>query len=282
MNKDYQIRKMTRRDLDIAFDWMAKEGWNPGLHDAEAFYAVDPKGFFMGFINNEPISCISAVAHDKNFGFLGLYIVKPEYRGRGYGWQVWQKAVNYLKTQNIGLDGVIAQQENYKKSGFKIAYRHIRYQGLSKKYKKPPRKVVSLLDFPFTKVLEYDRKFFPAPRPKFLAKWIKLPESISLAVKQNGKLAGYSVVRKCQQGYKIGPLFANNQKIAESIMIEINNRLKPNSIYFLDVPEINKEGIRMAKNYKMKYVFETARMYTKDPPNLPTEKIFGVTSFELG
>ena len=29
----------------------------------------------------------------------------------------------------IGLDGVVAQQENYRKSGFELAYANIRYGG---------------------------------------------------------------------------------------------------------------------------------------------------------
>ena len=35
------IRPMRRADLDIAIDWAAAEGWNPGLDDAEAFLAAD-------------------------------------------------------------------------------------------------------------------------------------------------------------------------------------------------------------------------------------------------
>ncbi len=45
--------------------------------------------------------------------------------------QIWNAALDYLKGRNIGLDGVIAQQENYQKVGFKLAYRNIRYQGVS-------------------------------------------------------------------------------------------------------------------------------------------------------
>ncbi len=87
-NSNFQIRIMTRNDLDIAVSWAAKEGWNPGLHDAECFYQTDPQGYFMGFIDNDPIGCISAVSYGKDFGFLGFYIVKPEYRRKGYGIQI--------------------------------------------------------------------------------------------------------------------------------------------------------------------------------------------------
>lgn len=50
----------------------------------------------------------------------------------------------------------------------------------------------------------------------------------------------------------------------------------------MDVPEVNRAAIMLAERHGMKKVFETARMYTKQAPALPLEKIFGVTSFELG
>ncbi|HLA33082.1 MAG TPA: GNAT family N-acetyltransferase, partial [Pseudomonas sp.] len=31
---------MTRAEVDLAIDWAAAEGWNPGLHDADCFYAA--------------------------------------------------------------------------------------------------------------------------------------------------------------------------------------------------------------------------------------------------
>ena len=38
----FEIRTMTGAELDFAIDLAAAEGWNPGLHDADAFYAADP------------------------------------------------------------------------------------------------------------------------------------------------------------------------------------------------------------------------------------------------
>ena len=80
---------------DVAVEWAGREGWNPGLHDAPSFYATDPKGFFVGLLGDEPISCISAVAYDQSFAFLGFYIVKPEHRGKGYGQKIWNAAISY-------------------------------------------------------------------------------------------------------------------------------------------------------------------------------------------
>lgn len=281
-NKLYQIRTMTRSEIDIAVDWAAIEGWNPGIHDADCFYITDPNGFFIGLLGNEPISSISAVAYNEYFGFLGFYIVKPEFRGKGYGIQIWNKAIKYLKTQNIGLDGVIAQQENYKKSGFKLAYRNIRYQGMSKQNSIQSPDIVKLSSVSIKDVLKYDNNLFPAPRSQFLKCWTSLPESVSLGALRNGKLVGYSVIRKCRKGYKIGPLFADDKNIAERLFLALNNNVESNAPIFLDIPEVNPVAVKLAEKYKMEFVFETARMYTKEIPTLPVKKIFGVTTFELG
>jgi hypothetical protein len=281
VKNNYVIRQMTKTDLDLAISWAAAEGWNPGLHDRDTFYNTDPQGFFMGFLDGKPISCISAVSYGKDFGFIGFYIVHSKHRNKGYGIKIWNKAVSYLKTQNIGLDGVIAQQENYKKSGFKLAYRNIRYQGVGKKFEVNDDNIVRINLIPFTELVSYDIQLFPVPRPQFLKHWIKEKESLCLGYLIDHELLGYGMIRKCVTGYKIGPLFADNKLIAENLFKSFNNFAVGSSI-FLDVPEVNKEALNLVDKYKMKSMFETARMYTKKPPIINLNKVFGVTTFELG
>lgn len=278
---NYSIRQATRTELDNAVEWAAKEGWNPGLYDANAFYAMDPNGYFMGFLDDEPIASLSAVSYGPDFGFLGFYIVKPEHRGKGYGWKVWQEAMKYLHTQNIGLDGVVAQQENYKKSGFTLAYSNVRYEGTGiNKVKKSPN-IIPVSKIPFDQLLRYDRQFFPADRENFLREWIKQPESLALGYVKNKKLEGWGMVRKCKVGYKVGPLFADTPKIADEIFQQLRAFIGDDKIY-LDVPEVNKDAIAIAERHKMIPIFGTARMYTKNIPKLPLKRIFGVTTLELG
>jgi GNAT superfamily N-acetyltransferase len=56
-------------------------------------------------------------------------MVKPKYRGQGYGIRIWNTALEYLEGRIIGLDGVVTQQENYKKSGFVYACCNVHYEG---------------------------------------------------------------------------------------------------------------------------------------------------------
>ena len=279
---NYTIRAMTRDEINIAIDWAAVEGWNPGMHDADSFYAADPNGYFIGELNNEPIATISAVKYGETFGFMGFYIVKPEYRGKGYGTQIWSAGLKYLKGRNIGLDGVVSQQDNYKKSGFKFAYRNIRYEGVSGGHPPGNSEIEKLSTLPFETVDAYDRSFFPENRSIFIKSWIKQPESNALGVMQDGKLVGYGLIRKCRTGYKIGPLLANNSELAESLFVALKASIVPSEPIYLDAPEVNQEAVVLAERHNMKVVFETARMYTVENPNMPLNRLFGVTSFELG
>ncbi|MBR8836513.1 MAG: GNAT family N-acetyltransferase [Stigonema ocellatum SAG 48.90 = DSM 106950] len=277
---NFTVRPMNRSELDLVIDWAADEGWNPGTYDAEYFYQADPCGFLVGELNNELVGSISAVAYSKHFGFLGFYIVKPQFRGQGFGMKIWKAAMLYLGAEcNIGLDGVIAQQQNYQKSGFQIAYNHIRYEGVGGGV--VPDDIVELTTVPFEELVAYDRQFFPAERQDFLRRWIKQPNSAALGVVREGHVVGYGVIRQSRTGYRIGPLNATDEQIAEQLLLALVAFGSDAPVY-IDVPDANPEAIKLAQRYGMKPVFETARMYTKKIPNLPINRVFGVTTLEIG
>jgi GNAT superfamily N-acetyltransferase len=277
------IRQMRRDEVDFAIALAANEGWNPGLHDAECFYHADPYGFFIGVFNDEPIGCISAVSYEGVFGFIGFYIVVPEHRGKGFGMGLWRRAMQRLQGHNIGLDGVIAQQSNYNESGFKLAYRNIRYRGNNLPTLAPhSENIVPLNQLRFEELVAFDSRFFPTSRPRFLDAWGRMPDSHSLAFVQNDRLAGYGMIRRCQQGFKIGPLFADNEMIADQILLGLSERVPAVEPIFLDVPEVNPLAVSLVVRYGMTKVFETARMYTGNSPDIEMSGIFGVTTFELG
>ena len=282
MKENFQIRTMRREELDFAIELAAKEGWNPGLNDASAFYTADPNGFLIGLLNDKPIGCISAVAYSNKFGFLGFYIVLPEFRGKGYGLKIWNAGMNKLNGLNIALDGVIAQQENYKKSGFKFAYSNIRYQWKNVHQDYDARDLFTGSTFPFDRIVNYDKYFFPADRSNFLKSWINMPDSFSVVQKFGNEISGLGVIRKCRTGYKVGPLFANDAVIAENIFLHLTNNIEEGELIFLDVPEVNVGAVKLAAKYQMKNIFGTARMYTKKIPEISVGRTYGVTTFELG
>ena len=279
---NYEIRTMSRQEVDIAVEWAAGEGWNPGLHDADCFHAADPGGFLVGLLDDQPIGCISAVRYGEGFGFLGFYIVKPQFRGRGYGIQLWRAAMEAMDGRNVGLDGVVAQQDNYRKSGFKLAYRNIRYEGRGTGTRSLAPGLVPLSQVPLAEVQAYDEPLFPASRSGFVQCWINQPDNTALGIADGDRLAGYGMLRPCRAGFKIGPLFADDPDRAKALFDSLVAHAPAGAPVFFDPPEVNAAAVALAEANDMEVVFETARMYTGEPPAIALEKVFGVTTFELG
>jgi hypothetical protein len=278
---DFRIRVMQPDEISMAVDWAAGEGWNPGLADAPCFAVADPQGFLIGELDGSPAVTVSCVNYGARFAFLGFYIVRADLRGHGYGLRMWKEAIAHAGGRVIGLDGVVAQQQNYRKSGFEFAYANVRYGGAIVAPDRPSADVIDLSEVPFALVEASDATVFPAPRTAFLRVWISAPGHVGCAVVRDGRLAGFGVIRPCRQDYKIGPLVADDRAIAEVVLSALVAKVGGGYI-FLDVPGINREAIALAKDLGLAPVFETARMYTGAILPLQLNRLFGVTTFELG
>jgi GNAT superfamily N-acetyltransferase len=277
---DLRVRVMRPEEIALAADWAAAEGWNPGLADAACFATVDPGGFLIGELDGAPAATISCVNYDERFAFLGFYIVRPELRGRGYGLRVWNAAIAHAPARTIGLDGVVAQQGNYRKSGFQLAYANVRYGGRVAPRPAPPAGIMPLADVPFATVAADDATVFPAPRGSFLRAWISARGHIGRALVRDGRLAAWGVIRPCRSGRKIGPLVADDRAAAEAVFAALV-AAGPGEV-FLDVPSVNRDAVALAQDHGLAPVFETARMYTGAIRPVRLERVFGVTTFELG
>lgn len=279
---NFQVKTISRSQLDMVIDWAAQEGWNPGLNDIDAYYAADKNGFLIGYLNDEAIASISVIKYSENFAFLGFYIVKPKYRGLGYGYKIWQAGMEHLKGCNIGLDGILTQKKNYEKSGFQLSHNNLRYQGKgSGKTIQNPR-ITSLNQVTLKQIKKFEKDFFPVLRHRFIEKWIQLNASYGFAILEEGDIKAYGVMRKCRDGYKIAPLYAEEVEQAYDLFEMFRSHANTSENIYLDIPETNPEAIALVKKYNMTKVFETARMYTGEFPKLPIHKIFGITSFEIG
>jgi GNAT superfamily N-acetyltransferase len=290
MSNELVVRNMNRSEVDELVEWAAQEGWNPGLHDAERFWATDPAAFIAADLDGELIAGGAITSYDGEFGFMGFFIVRPEFRGRGFGNALWHARRDRLLARlrpgsSIGLDGVFAMQDYYARGGFVFSHRDMRFRIDIPAHASTARveneHIVPLATVPFDQVLEYDRTCFPALRSTFLKGWISQPDALALGCRRDGKLSGYGVVRRCREGCKIGPLFADDVRVAEALFTQLAGFAAGGPL-FLDVPENNSAAIGLAHQHRMVEVFGCARMYLGPPPVLAHEHVFGVTTFELG
>jgi ribosomal protein S18 acetylase RimI-like enzyme len=279
------LKKLEYEGVRTLVDWAANEGWNPGLYDAGLFWVTDPDGFYGYFLDDEMIGGGSIVSYDKNFGFMGFFIMRPDFRSRGLGRQLWyERRDNLLKRLNpgapIGMDGVVAMQSFYKKGGFEIAFRDERYELAGSDFEIAPQ-ISPVNPDDFDAVLRFDQQCFGFPRPQFMMPWITQPGSLSFKYVQDGDLHGFVIMRKALNGFKICPLFADNEQIATELYKACLNSAGNEKVY-LDIPVSNPAAVAMVKRFGASYVFECARMYYGTPPVTDVTRIFGITSFELG
>jgi hypothetical protein len=181
---------MAGGDLEVVLDWAAGENWNPGRHDAAAFEAVDPDGLLIGLVDGEPVAAIACPRYDERFGFVGLYLVRGDHRGSGLACERW----------------------GYRAEGHTYRYAGRGPQGA------PEADICSLHDVPWGGVLDVDACGFPARRERFLRLWTTQPQGRALALRSEGRVTGYGVLRRCREGYKVGPLFARDRRGAESLL----------------------------------------------------------------
>ena len=76
-------------------------------------------------------------------------------------------------------------------------------------------------------------------------------------------------------------LFAETPAIAESLLATLVTPAGTDPV-FIDIPAPNAAAIEMVTRLGFTPAFETARMYLGKAPELPVERIFGITTLELG
>lgn len=279
------FRPLRYPEFEVLVGWAAREGWNPGLQDAALFWAADPKGYYGYFDDDTLLGGGSIVSYDGKLGFMGFFIVHPDYRAKGLGGKLWQLRRDTLVSRlepgaAIGMDGVVAMQPFYQQGGFAIAFRDERYEKLGSPYPENPA-VSGLTKNDYAAVFAMDLACFGVPREAFMRRWLASSNAQCFKYTGSEGLQGFAVIRQCQTGYKIGPLFADNQNIAEALYECCLNSVIGEPVY-LDIPVCNEAAVALVRKYGAKYVFECARMYRGTPPTTATHNIFGITTFELG
>jgi GNAT superfamily N-acetyltransferase len=288
MTAELAYRQMTRAEVDTLVGWAAREGWNPGRHDADVFWHADAQAFIAAELQGELIGGGAITSYGGAFGFMGFFIVRPEFRGRGFGHALWLARRERLRQRlqpgaTIGMDGVFDMQPYYARGGFVFSHRDIRYRADIPASAAAPYdpSVVAIDGVHFDALARYDTTCFPAARQRFLQAWITQADAQALACLRNGQLVGFGVARRCVEGCKIGPLFADDGEAALALFTALAPFAAGGPL-FLDVPENNAAAVDLALRHGMKEVFGCARMYLGPAPALRHERVFGVTTFELG
>ena len=299
------MRRITTAEevRQLILERTALEDRRPGALDHESFFAADKTGFFVGELGGQAISSVSVVKYAENFAFVGQYLVNEPYRGRGFGLRTWKAGMASLKDGcNIGLETFAEKEYFYEKIGFKHGWFDQRFDIVASQAAsflsgiQQSQRVIKIqpaFEVEFRDILEYDTSVHAFARQSFLEKWTSATNSRAFVATDNkGKVVGYIVVRttlKQGDGWKIGPLFADNSQIARGLYRAVFDKVTaedPTGVVTVDVPfgdTTNPDALQIAKELSARPVFTTVRMYNKGvPSSMQLKKIFGLTTVEIG
>lgn len=274
------VSRATREDWRTVEQWIEHQGWDPGISDADQFYAQDPDGFFVGRLDDQIVSSIAIVNYDDSFAYLGHYLVRSDLRGRGFGMATWRAALGHAGSRTIGLESGEEHLQKYRRAGFTDAYRTRHFAG----HVRPSRMadgVVPAAQYDPAAIGAYDALAFPADRTQFVAGWIGAPGHRAFVRVLDGQLTGYGVIRAALSGYRIGPLVANGRADAEALLDSLTVGVGDAEVSF-EAPEPYDEMRDLAEARGLVAGYETVRMYTRPIPSVSASRNYAIASFELG
>jgi predicted N-acetyltransferase YhbS len=273
------FRTATLSDVALMLDWAAAEGWNPGLDDAAAFHATDPEGFFVAETGGAPVAAISVVNHSDSFAFLGFYICRPDWRGKGIGFALWQHALAHAGDRTVGLDGVADQEANYARSGFVRVGASVRFEGQLIPETSPRARPVTDDDHEALAVLDAEAN--GVTRTSFLVGWISdTATRRSLVLETGNEVTGFATIRACRDGVKIGPIVAPSVSDALTLSRAALVQLRASRVV-IDVPSTNTALTGALRAEGFTDTFATARMYRGAAPAM-TQNLQAIATMEAG
>ena len=280
MNIKPIVRPFTQNEVATLKEWASKEGWTPGLHDMDIYLQLASTCILGAFKKDELIGTAAVFRYSPWFAFFGLYIVKPEYRGQGFGFAMTRHRLNLAGYRNIGLNSAQDKISTYKRAGFRYAHLNQRF---SFSGQMPcPKEIVDVSEIPFQMILDYDQTIFPAHRANFLKLWLTHPAFHKKAMVRDGKLQGYFILRPCAHNeWRLGGFSASSGRDARQLLQAALHFSQGNKLY-IDMPTTNPDIETLVKEFSGELVFESTRMYRGYQPDLDHKKIYGLTTLETG
>ena len=286
---DVIVRQATLDEARIISSWAQRESWQPGVGDADAFFAADPHAFFIAECDGELLGSISAARYGTEYAFVGHYVVDPRHRNESLGHVIVGAVAPTLEGLRIGIDGVEVQVPTYSSLGFELVHWISRHGGspvaVLEALPSSTGCIVEALGDVGDDVIEFDAQHVPERRESFARAWYATGSPRrTFVVREEGRITGLATVRPVMGGgSRIGPLFASDDEVATALLRECASVAQEwDGDLFIDIPDPNDAARALATRCGLTPGFACARMYRGGVPQLPLASIYGNTSFELG
>jgi ribosomal protein S18 acetylase RimI-like enzyme len=286
MSGTFAISTATRDELtEIVRMTIEEARWRASYKVVDAWWALDPAGFFVGRVDGELISQICAIRYDDSYGFMGLFVVRASHRGRRFGIRLAGHAIRHLDGCNISVSAELDRVADYARSGFVLTSDDFIYLGVAARCATEISFVVPYDESALDAVADYDRRCFPAARREFLARLFEMEDCVVYVYRQAGDVRGYVAAYPIHEAWTVAPCFADTLEIARELIHAAVNRVPEGALIEMNVQCENRQAQALVVamvEYQMEVELKLARMYTKGVPTIESAKVWLATFFFVG
>jgi predicted N-acetyltransferase YhbS len=228
-----EIRPFREADLPQAMRLKEEADWNQTQTDWQRLIALGPEGNFVAAFKEKVIGTVTTIIYERRVAWIGMMLVKASYRRQGIGAGLMRTALDYLQGQGIVSVKLYATPTGrplYESLGFREEGRIERWQGRSSGMRKKDLRKIIPEDA--QRITAMDRQSFGADRGALLDLLIKdCPKDPLMTIDSKGELKGYALSRPGSKAFYIGPIGAENNETALTLLDGILGQLAGKTVY---------------------------------------------------
>src|SRR5437867_827307 len=227
-----KLRVMNMADIPAGMRLKGVAGWNQTPADWERFLSASPEGCFVIEAEGRIVGTATTINYEGRFAWIGMVLVDPDYRGRGIGTRLLEKAIDYLDGSGVPtlkLDATPQGKPIYKKLGFTEEYeveRWVLRRSPGAKTSEPPGPLPD-----FEGILKWDRVVFGADRSRLLSSIDRESRDFTLTAERRGSLEGYAAGRRGSLADHLGPWVARDEPSAVELLDEFLRRAARGTLF---------------------------------------------------
>mgnify|MGYP001607320646 FL=1 len=262
------LRLLNRSDFAAGMALKDFAGWNQTLADWERFLRASPTGCFAAEVDGKAVGTSTTIVYEGRFAWIGMVLVDPEYRSRGIGTRLLERAVEHLdelRVPTIKLDATPQGKPIYEKMGFVTEYEIERWVLHREAVALSALARAGIPDI--EKIIKEDGAVFGADRGELLRSLHADAPDFTLASELEGEVIGYALGRGGSRADHLGPWMAWDQPTGRELLDAFLQRSARDTV-FVDCLKNNE----MARELLLSRGFLISRPLTRmvrGPNTLP-------------
>ena len=280
---DLVVDRLGSEDVGAAPDLSSRAGWSTARSDWRRMVALDAVDAFAGRLDDgdRPVATATLVRYGSRVGWIGMMLVHPDHRRRGYGARMLRACLDAAEEAGVGTVGLDANREGkplYDANGFVEVAEVSRWHGSLDGPGRADRVTTVAEVDPFAAL---DRRASGVDRGVLLESLLEEEGPVGLLRRgPDGGVTGYALVLRRPPGATVGPLVAEDADTAEALLWAAGERTDGQLA-------VNAVGNPRAEARYRELGFEhrrsLARMtYRERAEPLMGELVWGLPAFEYG